>query len=94
MSPKRTDGNQAEIMKAFRDGGCYVIDLHVLGRGVPDLLVCKPGGGLVLVEVKSSKEAKFTPDEIAFAERFPATVYTVTSVEDVKRLLYHWSVGL
>ena len=36
---KRTDHNQAEIVKALRAIGCSVQDLSQTGRGCPDVLI-------------------------------------------------------
>lgn len=60
--PKRTDQNQAPLVRELRDLGFSVADLHLVGRGVPDLAV----GGLNrrtwqrethLVEVKNGQGA-------------------------------------
>lgn len=53
MIAKRVDENQADIVQALRQAGRLVQDLHAVGRGVPDLLVCAPSGRLVLLEVKA-----------------------------------------
>ena len=59
---RRTDANQKEIVKTFRDAGAYVIDLSRVGKGCPDL--CVGFGGLtILVEVKSGEKAKFRSEE-------------------------------
>ena len=36
---KRTDANQAEIVKTLRQAGADVYDLSKVGKGIPDLLV-------------------------------------------------------
>lgn len=36
---KRTDGNQAEIVRALRSAGATVQTLHTVGKGCPDLVV-------------------------------------------------------
>ena len=50
--PRRTDGNQAEIIGALELAGRRVQDLSRQGGGCPDLLVGTPSGRLVLLEVK------------------------------------------
>lgn len=43
MSPRtaaRTDGNQKEIVAELRKRGYGVQHLHMVGKGVPDILVC------------------------------------------------------
>lgn len=45
------DFNQATIERVFRQEGATVVDLHTLGKGIPDLLVGVAGRN-VLVEIK------------------------------------------
>jgi len=45
------DYNHASIVRAFERAGATVVELHTIGRGVPDLLVGYAGRDL-LVEVK------------------------------------------
>jgi hypothetical protein len=49
--PRRTDHNQAEIVKALRDVGATVQDLHLVGHGCPDILVGYRGKNYVM-EIK------------------------------------------
>lgn len=49
----KTDKNQPDIMVALRRNGCKVIDLFLIGGGVPDLLALLPDGTLKLIEVKN-----------------------------------------
>jgi len=49
--PKRTDTNQAEIVKALRRVGAIVQDLHEVGKGCPDILVGYHGKNYLL-EIK------------------------------------------
>ena len=78
--PKRTDGNQREIMAGLRACGCVVVDTHTVGHGYPDINVLHHGR-VYLVEVKA-RGGKLTPDEIAFrAQGWPVIV--AYSVEDV-----------
>lgn len=81
--PKRTDGNQQQIMDAYRALGVAVLDLHEVGRGCPDLLVAIAGRS-DLVEVKTAG-GTFTPAEREFAERWPKAVVVVRSVADVEQ---------
>lgn len=50
--PKRTDKNQAEIVKALRKAGCTVTSLHEVGRGCPDIVVGYQGKNFLL-EIKN-----------------------------------------
>lgn len=58
----RVDANQAEIVKKLRDCGAFVQSLAAVGGGVPDLLVGYRNEWFLL-EIKSSKDAKLTPDQ-------------------------------
>ena len=49
----KTDKNQPDIMASLRANGCKVIDLSVVGGGVPDILALLPDGTLKLIEVKN-----------------------------------------
>ena len=54
-TPRRVDANHAEIVSALKSIGCAVLDLSVVGGGVPDLLVQGVDGTLVLIEIKVAK---------------------------------------
>lgn len=75
MSPKKVDANQPEIVKQLRQCGLHVIDLHTLGKGVPDILVTGYSHAAdkvlcLLVEVKGPN-GKLTPDEAVWHEGYP-----------------------
>jgi|WetSurMetagenome_2_1015567.scaffolds.fasta_scaffold383361_2 hypothetical protein len=79
--PKRTDSNQQAIMDALRACGCGCYDTHSVSHGFPDLIVALPSGKVIMVEVKSSVSAKYTPDETQFAQECPAIVYRIITPE-------------
>lgn len=81
--PKRTDANQAEIMWALRRCGAHVIDLHVIGGGVPDLLVWYDGR-YTLVEIKTL-EGKLNAREREWLAAWPGEVAVVRSEEEALR---------
>lgn len=54
MRKAKADNNQREIAAALRDAGASVEHLHMVGRGVPDLLVGIRGKNYLL-EVKGQK---------------------------------------
>lgn len=62
----KVDANQAEIVKALRQMGCFVQSLAAVGDGCPDLLVGVAGVTL-LMEIKDGKkppsERKLRPDQ-------------------------------
>jgi len=62
---KKVDKNQATVVKALRDYGADVHLLHMVGAGIPDLLVAYEGH-TILMEVKDGADKKFTPDQIKF----------------------------
>ena len=62
---KRTDANQAEIVKILRQAGADVYDLSKVGKGIPDLLVTF-NGETILMEVKRDAKAKFTIEQLKF----------------------------
>jgi Holliday junction resolvase len=62
---KRTDSNQAEIVKTLRQAGADVYDLSKVGKGIPDLLVTF-NGETILMEVKRDAKAKFTAEQLKF----------------------------
>ena len=78
--PKRTDANQAEIVRALRDAGCTVVDLHKVGRGCPDILVGIHGRN-VLMEIKTAT-GRLTVDEINFHGMWEGQYDIVRSVEE------------
>jgi len=62
---KKVDKNQASVVKALRDYGADVHLLHMVGSGIPDLLVAYEGH-TILIEVKDGANKKFTPEQIKF----------------------------
>jgi hypothetical protein len=84
----RTDSNQAEIVKAFRQLGCEVAITSSLGGGFPDLVVGKPKlSKVVLVEVKDDAKPpsarKLTKDEQKFRDAWNGSYAIVESIPDV-----------
>jgi Holliday junction resolvase len=81
----KIDANQTEIVKALRQAGCSVQSLAGVGNGCPDLLVAR-NGLMWLMEVKDGSKCpsarKLTDDEIAWRQRWNATVHVVEGVED------------
>lgn len=79
----RIDGNQAEVVAALRSAGASVECLHMLGRGVPDLLIGHNGVNLLL-EVKNDSKCpskrRLTVDEQAWHERWRGQGITIESV--------------
>ena len=62
---KKVDKNQASVVKTLRDYGADVYLLHMVGKGIPDLL-CAYEGHTILIEVKDGIDKVFTPDQLKF----------------------------
>lgn len=86
-APKK-DANHAEIVRAFTEAGCWVLDLAAVGQGCPDLLVHGPvhPWHLVLIEIKDGSKPpsarKLTPDQIKFHAGCNAPLVVVTNVKE------------
>ena len=89
MYVRKTDSNQADIVKAFRKLGCSVQSLHRLGQGLPDLLVGYRGRNHI-VEVKG-EDGDYTPRQLEWIDKWRARVYTIRSVEEVCDLVSEWN---
>lgn len=85
---RKTDANQAEIVRALESAGCGVVDLSSVGGGVPDLLVHPPGFPecrlAVLIEVKNKKGRgdKLTKPQEKFHAKWRGWIFRVTSVKE------------
>jgi hypothetical protein len=84
---KKVDKNQASVVKALRDYGADVHLLHMVGAGIPDLLVAHEGH-TILMEVKDGPDKKFTPDQIKFIAGWKGGhLYRVNSSEEAIEVL-------
>lgn len=83
---RKVDLNHREIVQIFRSLGYSVLDLHILGKGAPDLLVAKFGVN-TLIEVKDGKlpasKRQLTDDEEWFWKEWLGRLILIQSVEDV-----------
>lgn len=84
--PKRTDDNQKDIVKTFRDFGYSVYILSMVGKGFPDIIVSKDGVNY-LFEIKNDKRPpnaqKLTPAEQIFFDSWQGHVEIINSVQSV-----------
>ena len=62
---RKVDVNQAEIVKTLRQAGADVHILSMVGKGMPDLMVCF-NGETILMEIKRDAKAKFTAEQLKF----------------------------
>jgi hypothetical protein len=84
---KKVDKNQNEVVKTLRDFGADVHLLHMVGSGIPDLLVAYEGQ-TILMEVKDGADKKFTPDQIKFIAGWKGGhLYRVNSSEEAIEVL-------
>jgi hypothetical protein len=84
---KKVDKNQTSVVKALRDYGADVHLLHMVGAGIPDLLVAYEGQ-TILMEVKDGPDKKFTPDQIKFIAGWKGGhLYRVNSSEEALDVL-------
>ena len=86
----RVDNNQQLVVRALREIGCSVEHLHVIGRGVPDLLVGCEGTNF-LFELKdgskSPSKQRLTPDELIWHEQWKGQVAVISSVEQALKIV-------
>lgn len=86
----RVDGNQSSIVAALRSVGASVEPLHMVGRGVPDLVVGFRGENYLL-EVKDSAQApskrRLTEDEVRWHEKWRGRAAIVEDVDSALRAI-------
>lgn len=83
--PKRVDRNQPEIVMALRKMGARVAELHVVGKGIPDICVGFRGANYLL-EIKTEK-GKLTDDQWAWHELWTGQVAIVKTVDEALRAI-------
>jgi hypothetical protein len=71
----RIDTNQPRMVRRLRELGFHIVHLHMLGRGVPDVLVSAYSNRTerveaLLVEIKTDK-GTLTDDERTWHESYP-----------------------
>ena len=85
----RVDENQTLIVQTFRNLGCSVMFTHMIGRGVPDLVIGKNNCS-VLVEIKDGSKCpsarKLTPDEAEFHANWRGTCVIIESTDEATDL--------
>lgn len=88
--PKKVDANQKEVVKVFRQLGCSVQHLHMVGSGCPDIVVGYRGANY-LIEIKdgdkSPSRRKLTPDEQEWHDEWKGHVCVVESLHDIQDFL-------
>ena len=81
MRNRKTDANQAEIVRYLQAAGVTVEDLSAVGR-LPDLLLCNRAGVLSFAEIKiEGSRAVYTRTQIDWVSRTNAPVAIVKTKE-------------
>ena len=84
---KKVDKNQGDVVKALRKMGADVFLLHMVGGGIPDLMVAY-AGHTILIEVKDGADKKLTPQQLTlFADWKGGHLARVNSVQEAEELL-------
>ena len=84
---KKVDKNQGDVVKALRKMGADVFLLHMVGGGIPDLMVAYEGH-TILIEVKDGVDKKLTPQQLElFANWKGGHLARVNSVQEAEELL-------
>jgi len=84
---KKVDKNQASVVKTLRDNGADVYLLHMVGKGIPDLLVAYKGH-TILIEVKDGADKAFTPDQLKFIANWKGgDLFRINSEQEAAELL-------
>jgi hypothetical protein len=85
----RADANHSTIRQCYEDHFCSVVDLHAVGRGVPDFLVGIAGLINELVEVKT-EEGQLNEKQRLFQKRWKGSkVVVVRNESDVINHVYN-----
>jgi hypothetical protein len=74
----KVDLSQAEIVRALRSVGVYVLLLNGVGNGCPDA-ACWYRGVWVWLEFKTPGQGRLTVAQVEFIEKFPGLYHVVTS---------------
>ncbi|MCX6141990.1 MAG: hypothetical protein NTZ35_02100 [Ignavibacteriales bacterium] len=87
MRPRRTDGNQAGIMRALNQiPGLSVFDSHAFGRGFPDLIIGHKGRNYFF-ELKNPNQPRsgqqLTGPEKRFHSKWKGRLIIVTTLEEI-----------
>ena len=86
----RTDANQEDIVLHLRAVGCSVQPLHMVGAGVPDLLVGYRGKNY-LIEVKDGSkqksERKLTAAQIVWHGSWSGQIHVAESPDEALKIV-------
>ena len=84
---KRTDKNQADILKSLRANKISYFDTSGVGRGFPDLCVGYEGVNYFF-EIKNPEySTRLTQPETKFMQTWNGSYYVVTSADEIYNLI-------
>lgn len=87
---KRTDSNQKEVFKVFRDMGCTVLNLSNVGACC-DCLVAVSPTRQILIEIKDGSkpqsQRKLTRSEAKFHDEWKGELYIINNIHEAIALV-------
>ena len=90
MRAKRVDANQKEIVRQLRQLGLSVRHLHMVGDGLPDIIVGHRKQNF-LIEIKDGKKAKskkkLTDDEQEFFDTWKGQVAKCETLDEILKVV-------
>lgn len=90
MRAKRVDDNQKEIVMQLRQLGLSVRHLHMVGDGLPDIIVGHRKLNF-LIEIKDHKkrnsQKKLTPDEQEFFDTWKGQVAKCENIDEILKVI-------
>lgn len=90
MRAKRVDDNQKQIVKQLRQMGISVRHLHMIGQGMPDLVLGFRGVNY-LIELKDGKKIsskkKLTDDEQEFFNDWRGQVAKCETLDEIIKIV-------
>lgn len=90
MRAKRVDSNQKEIVRQLRQLGVSVRHLHMVGDGLPDIIVGHRKQNY-LIEIKDHKKVKskkkLTADEQEFFDTWKGQVDKCETLEEIIKVI-------
>lgn len=96
MIKARTDANQTEIVRRFREIGASVQVMSSVGKGFPDLIVGWRGRNILLELKDGSKPPSaraLTVDQVHWHANWAGQVAVVTSVDQAVELVMREVMG-
>ncbi len=86
----KVDDNQPDIVAALRKRGCSVQPIHMIGRGVPDILIGHRGTNL-LAEIKDGRKPpsarRLTDDEEIWHRDWRGQIAIINSIDEAMDMI-------